>query len=150
MPTSTNNDDPQPNRRHIPLNRIGDIIALIIAGSFVAAGLTDTSKPATEPSELRVAQKTLRDVLKDPAKTDQLINRLERYALTQEFLDDPEVITNLKRLLAAVEGHFRESFGDRVKRLQDKKELLDGTTPDAWAEKAMKRTGEPTPKRRSG
>jgi hypothetical protein len=101
------------------------------------------NKPTREELE---TQKLLRRMLKDPAMTDRIIEQLKDTQAIQELLKDPEVIRNLRKLEEAILGHKTPSE-QTMKRLREKKELLDDIDPRNWAEKAIQGNRGQSPKR---
>jgi hypothetical protein len=79
----------------------------------------------------------LRNVLKSPEKTDELIGAIKQVEFTKEVMGDPDMLKNLLKLTAAVDDHVKKSLDQWMDELSQKKELLRDTTPGNWAEKAL-------------
>jgi uncharacterized membrane-anchored protein YhcB (DUF1043 family) len=118
-------------------------LALVI-GILVGMGLEHKITPDAPEAERR-----LRHVLKSPEKTDQLIKKLKQTSVAKEFLDDPEMAKNFRKLTNAVNGHLRKSMDQVIDDLKQKKDLLDATKPGNWIDKALQDKGATTSKRRS-
>lgn len=97
----------------------------VVAGGMLAAIFTimslplmsDSANTIPRPNDVKSAQKQLRSALADPAITEQIIKQVKNPMVIQQFIDDPEIMQNLRRLASAME--------------RDGKGL-----PGNWAEKA--------------
>jgi hypothetical protein len=106
------------------------VISLLLGCALGAVmGTAASSAPDVAEAQIR-----LRNVLKDPAKTDELLKKLQDIPTTREFLDDPEVLRNLAKLMAGIDGHLHKSLDESIERLRQKKDLLDATAPKKWTE----------------
>src|SRR5690242_1986443 len=87
-------------------------IVLLVSGVIMGAlgGFAGGLATGDKVAEIEQGRQRLRNILKDPKKTDQLIEKLKGQSFTRDLLDDPEVSKNLRRLTAAVMGHAEETL----------------------------------------
>ncbi len=101
---------------------IGGIFAAAVMGSYAILTQKDynaNNKPL--PKDVDSAQKQLSTALKDRAVTDRIIEQVKDPSVIQEFMADPEIMENLRRLANAIEGDAkRHPTNWTGKAVQDK------------------------------
>lgn len=92
-----------------PRGNTNYLIRVLLAGAVAVGGAVAGAEGrkliVSDPQE---AKEALRRLLKDPDKTDKLIEAITQDAtLENELANDPQVLVNLRRLTGAVERHLR-------------------------------------------
>jgi hypothetical protein len=102
--------------RRAPLVAGGMLVAIFGILSMPRMNANTANNPP--PNNAESAQRQLRTVLADPAMTARIIEQIKDPLVIQQFMDEPEVMQNLRRLANAIEG--------------DGKNM-----PGSWADKAV-------------
>jgi hypothetical protein len=121
-------------------NARADVIVAWLLGALATFGFTSGIHEANAgPGPERLPTPDLRRLLSSPRKTDRLIDILNKNPNVPDgLLNDPAISNNLKKLTDAIDRKVRQTRRDAIQELRDKKELVDGATPDpAWVKKAL-------------
>jgi hypothetical protein len=132
-------------------------IALIVSvagfglptAGFIRLAMSDTpGREATKRLTGKLTEseremlKRLHNALKGPGAVDRLVGQIKDIPPEiKEFIADPEVARNLRKLADAV-GPANETLDQTLQSLREKKELLNGTRPKNWAKNAIQKTEE--------
>src|SRR5579863_3835736 len=73
--------------------------------------MDDSANIITHPHDGDSAQRQLRSALADPTITERIIKLVKDPAVIQQFMDDPEIMQNLRRLTSAMESEKKEVPG---------------------------------------
>lgn len=116
MNSSKKKDDSQRNPDPINPNRIGEFVALILAGSLAASFFVDTSRAAAQSRDPRETKEALRKVLTDHEKTETLIRAFTTPDILSDLTADPAVAKSLGKIAAALDLVAKEqsSYAARV------------------------------------
>jgi hypothetical protein len=120
MGISKHKDDSQHNPNPITPNRIGEFVALILAGSVAAGLFVCTSRAATQTRDPRDTKEALRKVLTDHDKTDKLIHALTTSDIVSDLTADPAVANSLGRIAAAMDLTVKKQSG-HAKRVVERR-----------------------------